>query len=367
MAEEKFCLPTLYGLSKKGKVKQWGTWVEDNEDGTAMLNVESGLVGGKIRFIPKVIKKGKNIGKSNETTPFTQAVSEAKSAWNKKRNKNYEPKIMDPNNYIPRIMLPMLAKDPGAGKIVYPCYIQPKLNGVCDLTEDESIILHHTRGGHLFKCVGHLDPFIKNMRIPAPLHGELYKHGWSLQKIGSYTKKLKPDSHLLEYWIYDIAWLNMSFKDRLDWIINNISTDPLCPVKLTPTYLVHNKEEAKQYHDYFVQQGFEGGVLKNIDGNYIFEFRSEDIEKVKDFIDAEFEIVGGKEGVGIDSGCIIYKCKIESGLEFDVRPKGTVEERQELFKDLPNVIGEMLTVRFPEYTESGKPSQPIGIVVRDYE
>jgi len=175
VTEEKFCLPILYGLNKKGKVKQWETWIENNEDGTAMLNVESGLVGGKIRFIPKEIKKGKNIGKSNETTPFAQAVSEAKSAWNKKRDKNYELKIMDPNNYTPRIMLPMLAKDPDTGKIVYPCYIQPKLNGVCDLTEDSFNILHHTRGGKLFECVGHLDPFIKNMRIPAPLHGELYK------------------------------------------------------------------------------------------------------------------------------------------------------------------------------------------------
>ena len=149
--------------------------------------------------------------------------------------------------------------------------------------------------------------------------------------------------------------------------MHNIPPSVNCPVKYTPTYLVNTKEEAKWYHDDFVQQGFEGGVLKNKDGLYIFEFRSENIEKVKDFMDAEFEIIGGKEGSGIDTGCIIYRCKTKDGQEFDVRPRGTVEERQELFKDLPNVIGEMLTVRFPEYTDSGKPSQPVGIVVRDYE
>lgn len=360
-------LETLYGLSRIGKIKQWTAWVEQNDDDTAMLNIETGYVGGKIRLIPKLIKKGKNIGKKNETTPFQQALSEAQSSWNKKRNKNYEPELIDPNNYIPRVMLPMLAKDPDAGKIVYPCYIQPKLNGICDLTEDISTILHHSRGGKNFEAVGHLDQFILDLNAPAPLHGELYKHGWSLQKISSYSKKIKPDSHLLEYWIYDIAWLNMPFEDRITWLMKNIPANENCPVKYTPTHIVNNKEEAKQLHDYFVQMGFEGAVLKNKNGMYIYEFRSKDIEKMKDFIDAEFEIIGGKEGVGIDTGCIIYRCKTKDGLEFDVRPKGTVEERQELFKDLPNVIGEMLTVRFPELTDSGIPSQPIGIVVRDYE
>ena len=361
-------LPILYGLSKKGKVKQWRTWVEENEDGTAMINVESGYVGGKIRLSPKLIKKGKNIGKSNETTPFTQALSEVKSAWSKRRNVNYELEIMDPNNYVPRVMLPQLAKDPKKGKIVFPCYIQPKLNGVCNLTEDiKSEILHHTRGGKLFTAVSHLDKYISQMNTPAPLHGELYKHGWSLQKISSYTKKLKPDSHLLEYWVYDIAWLGIPFGDRLTYLTSHIPQSTNIPIKMTPTFLVNNYAEAKAYHDSFVADGFEGAILKNIAGFYIFEFRSDNIEKMKDFQNAEFEIVGGKEGVGTDTGCIIYRCKIESGLEFDVRPRGTVEERQELFINLPNDIGEMLTIRFPEYTDSGLPSQPVGIVVRDYE
>ncbi len=360
-------LPTLYGLSRIGKVKQWTAWVEQNDDGTAMLNVETGYVGGKIRLIPKVIKAGKNIGKKNETTPFTQALSEAKSSWNRKRDKNYELEQVDPNNYTPRVMLPMLAKDPDDGKIVYPCYIQPKLNGVCDLVEVIPSLIHHTRGGKTFDLVGHLDPFIKDLNAPAPLHGELYKHGWSLQKISSYTKKIKPDSHLLEYWLYDIAWLNVPFDQRVKWLMDNIPDSKNCPVKYTPTYLVNNKEEAKWYHDDFVQQGFEGGVLKNKDGLYIFEFRSENIEKMKDFKDAEFRITGGKEGVGIDTGCIIYRCITKEGLEFDVRPRGTVEERQELYNNLSNDIGEMLTVRFPELNESGIPSQPVGIVVRDYE
>ena len=128
-------LQKLFGLSRVGKVKQWQAFVEENENGTATMIVETGYVGQKIRPIPKIIKKGKNIAKSNETTPFAQAVSEAQSKWNGKRDENYELEMIDPNNYTPRLMLPMLAKKPGKGKIIYPCSVQPKFNGVCKLGE----------------------------------------------------------------------------------------------------------------------------------------------------------------------------------------------------------------------------------------
>jgi len=361
-------LPTLYGLSKNGKVKQWRTWAEKNEDGTATINVESGYIDGKIRIIPKIIKEGKNIGKKNETTPFEQAESECKSSWNRKRDQNYETEIIDPSTYRPRIMLPMLAKGPKKGKIVFPCYIQPKLNGVCNLAEDtDKEILHHSRGGKLFNTIKHLDKYIKEIRTPSPLHGELYKHGWSLQRIGSYTKELKPDFNVLEYWVYDIAWLGKPFEERWNYLERTIVSSGSNPIKLTPTFIVNSYAEAKIYHDKWVLEGFEGAMLKNINGFYMYEFNSDDIEKMKEFDDDEFKIVGGKEGVGADAGCIIYRCQTKTGLEFDVRPRGTVEERQEMFRDLPKDIGKMLTVRFPELTDSGIPSQPVGIVVRDYE
>ena len=376
-------LPILYGVSRTGKVKQWQASAQSNDDGTATIIINSGYVGGKIRDIPKVIKKGKNIGKTNETTPFEQAVSEIESQWTSKRDENYEPEQMDPNNYIPRLMLPQLAKGVGKGKIVYPAYIQPKLNGVCDLAEppmvppkyspSPDLIQHHSRGGHLFDTLTHLDPWIKKLNPPAPVHGELYFHGWSLQKIGSYTKKVKPDQHLLEYWLYDLAWVGPKFRERITWLeeeIAKLGSDS--PIKFTPTSVVNNYYEAKRYHDMCVQNGFEGAMLKNTDGIYKFQYNSDDLEKVKAFQDSEFEIIGGKEGVGADEGCIIYRCITESGLEFDARPRGTQEDRRQMLIDLPNVIGKKLTVRYAELSDDGIPLQPVGIpaeaeAVRDYE
>jgi DNA ligase-1 len=378
---EKFEVPILYGMSKNGKVKQWQAKVVMNENRTATIIIESGYVDGKIQEKPKLIKKGKNIGKVNETTPFEQAVSESKSKWNAKRDDNYEPEQMNPNNYIPRLMLPQCAMKPGAGKIVYPAYIQPKLNGVCNLAElcpDSKFnytLHHHTRGGHLFETLQHLDEWLLRLDAPAPVHGELYKHGWSLQKIGSYTKKIKTDQHLLEYWLYDIGWLEVTFKYRIRWLQFHIGElnkfFPECPIKFVPTKIVNDPIEAKLVHDTFVQQGFEGAMLRNVNGMYMYQFNSDDLVKMKSFQDDEFEIVGGKEGTGTDEGCIIYRCITESGSEFDTRPRGTVENRKQMFIDLPNAIGKMLTVRYAELSEDGIPLQPVGIpeaeAIRDYE
>lgn len=379
---EKVELPMLYGVSRLGKIKQWQAKVEIDEYSRPTIIIESGYVGGKIRAMPKLVTKGKNIGKSNETTPFDQAVLQIQSQWNGKRDENYEPEIMDPNNYTPRLMLPQLAKGVDKGKIIYPCFIQPKLNGVCDLAEvyssnfRDDTILHHSRGGHTFNTLTHLDQWISKINAPSPIHGELYYHGWSLQKIGGYTKKMRPDQHLLEYWLYDMAWIGPTFEQRIQWLVDVLKyitrNFPECPIKLTPTQIVFNYTEAKIFHDKCVQDGFEGAMLKNKAGIYMFQYNSNDIEKLKAYQDSEFEIIGGKEGTGTDTECIIYRCITENGGKFDARPRGTVEDRKEMLINLPNDLGKMLTVRYAELSDDGIPLQPVGVpaeaeAVRDYE
>jgi DNA ligase-1 len=261
--------------------------------------------------------------------------------------------------------------------------MQPKFNGICNLAEvtlathvpRKEIILHHSRGGQLFETLEHLDRWIIEMNPPAPLHGELYVHGWSLQKIGAYAKKIKPDQHLLEFWVYDMAQLNVPFIERFGWVqlhVTKLMMDyPECPIQVAPTVLVNSYEEAKQWHDAWVAEGYEGGMLKNKEGLYMFQYNSNDIEKVKEFLDDEFEIIGGKAGTGTDEDCIIYRCITKEGKEFDARPRGSVEDRKQMLINLPNDIGKKLTIRFAEWSEDGVPLQPVGIpeaeAVRDYE
>jgi DNA ligase-1 len=361
---------TLYGVTKNNKIKTWTIIVnQDAGKNEANIITISGLYEGKMKITEKTISKGKNIGKSNETTPYEQALLEAESKWKKQLNKNYNISKPNLNNYVPNIILPMLAKPPKKGKIKFPCFMQPKLNGICNLSEiKDNKVIHHSRGGKEFQFLEYLDKYIKKLNCHVPLHGELYKHGWSLQKIGSYVKELKDDRYDLEFWIYDIADPNMTFKERNLWLQKNINHEyNNSPIKYTPTIIVEDYNQVDNMHDEYVKNGFEGGMLKNINGYYLYQYNSNDIEKVKSFIDDEFKIIGGKEGTGLDKGCIIFKCITNSGKEFDVRPIGTVNERKNMFDNLSKYIGKKLTVKFAEYTEEGCPSQPVGLIIRDYE
>ena len=108
-------------------------------------------------------------------------------------------------------------------------------------------------------------------------------------------------------------------------------------------------------------------MVRNQNSIYKYKHRSYDLQKVKRFIDNEFEIIGGKDGEGRESGLVIYRCTTSGGLEFDVRPKGTHKERAKIFKDLDSYVGKLLTVKYQELTDDGRPRFPVGIAVRDYE
>ena len=90
--------------------------------------------------------------------------------------------------------------------------------------------------------------------------------------------------------------------------------------------------------------------------------------KLKSFKDDEFEIVGFKEGKGNDKNTIIFTCKIKnSSKTFEVRPRGTRDERTKMFDNGNSYIGKKMTVKYFELTDEGIPRFPVGVAVRDYE
>ena len=94
------------------------------------------------------------------------------------------------------------------------------------------------------------------------------------------------------------------------------------------------------------------------------------VHRIASRFDDEFEIVDFKEGKGNDKGTIIFKCKTNAGGEdkfFEVRPRGTREERKEMFENGKDYIGKKITVKYFELTDENIPRFPVGIAIRDYE
>lgn len=383
--------PELFQEASTGKMKRWKIWVREPEGaeadvGSAVICEEHGLVGGK--QIPEliVIDEGKNIGKANETTPWEQAISEAQSKWNKKKDKGYTQKGEVANTSV---ILPMLAEKYAQRKssIVFPAFTQPKLNGVrCVVHTD---LRYQSRLGKFWTTLTHLDIDLEKLvkEIDAPLDGEAYIHGLNLQDIGSLIKKERLEaqecgyqSSDVEYWIFDQI-SNDSFKTRylelndaflklgakLDMTtLEKMTVLRLGKVVLVPIATVNNHEDIQPIHNQYVAEGFEGTMIRN-DAEYRVTHRSPDLQKKKDFLDDEFEITGAKEATGRDKGTAVLRCKTKEGLEFEVRPIGTWEQRADYWKNWQSLVGLKATVRFQELTKDKIPFHGRVMAIRDYE
>jgi DNA ligase-1 len=367
----------LYGKSSTGKVKVWSVSVSKLGDGSAYIEIQHGYIDGKKQTDFKMIEEGKNIGKSNETTPYEQALSEAKSLLNKKIDEGYAESIDMIKSESSGRFLPMLAHkwQDHSSKIKFPAVIQPKLDGFrCLARKEGGSVSMWTRKGKIIDAPVEIRKELNLiLKEGECTDGELYRHGWGFQRIASAIKKRGKDTPGLHYYIYDSPILKLDYKTRfIDRWNEYHSTDLSSPntvseterIKIVPTIYVNSKSEMLEQESKCIEASFEGLMIRNISSPYEFKNRSYGLQKVKQFEDAEYKIIGGKEGQGREAGMVIFKCETSSGLTFDVRPRGTAEERSNMWKNLAKYIGKPLTVKFQGLTDDGRPRFPVGLHVR---
>ena len=372
----------LYARASTGKIKTWQIGVTAEEVGTATIWTMHGFVDGKKQLKPKPVKVGKNLGKKNATTPYEQAVSDALSKHKKQIDKKYITEIPDGTNESP-IYLPMLAKKIKDSWIRYPCMVQPKLNGVRSLNKKVSPTLIDITS-RKFKSYNetmiHLqEPLLEMLDLNQIFDGELYFYGFTFQQIIRRVKKLREDSHRIQLWVYDMADETMVSEER-NRMYNALIPDDHPHIIKVPTEVAQNMEDIQRFHAQNVGLGFEGTIVRNFGEKYRFDYRSPNLLKKKDFIDAEFNIVGGEAEViaevNDETGEItereavvfIYDVGDGSGRTFKARPRGNIDQRVKWLQDIDLLKGEPMTVRFLEYSEDGIPTgNTVGLVVRDYE
>jgi ATP-dependent DNA ligase len=381
--------PVLYKKDKSDKVRIWNiSAVLNCDDNTYWIKTEYGQKDGKIIVTEKEITEGKNIGKKNETTIEKQLVLVCDKTFKDKKEKEEYIETLDEINDEKqnKSFCPMLADkwDPNSKTkrkidITFPCFIQPKLDGIrCLSYLKKNEIVNQSRQLKYFKNLDHINKELDIIFKKFPdliFDGELYNHDIVFNKIAGIvkTEKLKEgDKEKLEqiqYHIYDcfVEKNDQAFSERFDLLQKANSMKEWKYLKFVPTLVCKDKDEVvNKFHPQFIEQKFEGSILRN--KNSVYEFnRTKHLQKFKTFEDDEFEIINFKEGTGHDLGTVVWKCKTKSGKEFDVRPIGTVEERSELFKNAPKLIGKMLTVTYQELSEFGVPRFPVGKNIRDYE
>lgn len=366
--DQQFTLPTLYKYAKSGATQQWRIWANDLGVDGASYSTEYGQVGGKLQTTTVEVREGKNLGRSNESTPYAQAISEAQSKWNLQRDKGYSDGAPQPL----RATSPMLAYSYAdhIESITFPCHWQPKLDGIRCIVErngDEITLL--SRKGKEFDTLPHLaEQLLEILDDGDIFDGELYVHGVPFQTVVSWIKKQQPETAQVRYNVYDMV-RDEPFGKRF--------FTRLCPkighrqghINTVHTGILNSHTEINTILAEQEARGYEGIMLRVGDCTYQTGHRSSQLLKVKTFIDQEFVITGAEENKGRQKGQCSFICVTDRGAEFTVKPVGTDAQRREYWQRHQELVGKLLTVRFFEWTTSDppKPRFPVGIAVRDYE
>jgi len=256
-------------------------------------------------------------------------------------------------------------------------YIQPKLDGVrCLFTKDGAF----SRTGKQFMNVAHIHaeliPFFQQ-QPDVVLDGELYNHKLKndFEKIISLVRKQKPTAddrlearQLVQFHVYDYfdGVMYDSYKTRMHQL--GVSDIYNKSIKYVQAYKVNNYDESRIYHKDFLNQGYEGSIIR-LDGLYKHG-RSYDLMKFKDFSDTEATIIGYETGKGKREGTIgKFLMQDDEGVKFGCPPgKGyNYKDLANILDNIGDYIGKRATFTYFQRTQAGSYRHPLFKCIRNYE
>ena len=282
---------------------------------------------------------------------------------------------------------PMLAYPVSDKPIDYnnTVFMQPKLDGVRCLIQAENLPFDmgyepvaYSRTGKQWLNIDHILQSLKPFFQDNPdviLDGELYNHALrnDFEKIISCVRKTKPtpidrveSRKLVQFHCYDYVDETMPFVDRAH-ILPELLREPLpYGVKLVETTPVHDDKDAKLYHKYLLEKGYEGSILRT---NEVYKCgRSWSLRKFKDFHDAEAKLISWVEGKGKRKGTIGKFMAIDAdGNEFGMPVMDNFKKLQTMFKEMQSWVGKEATFTYFERTKAGSYRHPLFKAIRDYE
>lgn len=165
--------------------------------------------------------------------------------------------------------------------------------------------------------------------------------------------------------VYDTNQPDLNQTSRFE-ILDELDTSPFEGIRKVDTQEIFSQDEISEYHDRYVEDGYEGVVLRSKELVYKSGKRSLYMRKYKDFMDSEFEITGIECDDGVDRDQFVWLCTNGTRI-FRVKPMGTREQKYEWYENSEDYIGKQLTVRYQEVSSDGDLRFARGTSIRDYE
>lgn len=215
--------------------------------------------------------------------------------------------------------------------------------------------------------------YVKNGVWPV-FDGEFYTHGWELSSSITSTQTKHPEAERLQYHVFDIVtypeWIRGQCKAEAhfrDVLLGDTLPVPGGPIVHVPSIITVDPEEAKLITQAYVEDGYEGAVLKGVHSLYEFK-RSKAWMKFKPFEDADLPVVGLDLG-WLDSQGQMYEDgdpraagtrAVRSlivdinGVKTHVGSGLTHDQRKDFCAHPEKVVGKTATVRYQRVSEDGR-------------
>lgn len=357
-------------------------------------------------IIHGIIGTNNKINISYLNTSQKNTDNEIQSKINEKRKKGYKylNELKD-NNELPKFeellsylnaylsndrtdgngkLLPMLAKtfditDKTFNKRTY--ISQPKINGVrCFISAHRNTndlfkpisLQFQSREGIIWKTLNYLEEVLLEL-LPKNvlndmveeeyiLDGELYVPDLTINMINSAIKNPNiRENKWIQFWCYDLAIENMPQVSRLHYLqrnlyrydlINDLKSHKENLSKLimvnTDFHFNNDVDAAIRSRDEYINQGFEGLILREDNGEYQFGKRNATMLKFKRYTDGKFEIVdihpeGNKRNIAL------ITCKNDiNDYTFECHVGGTLDYQEYVLNHKDEFIGKYMFIKYGE-------------------
>lgn len=199
------------------------------------------------------------------------------------------------------------------------------------------------------------------------LDGEVYTKDWNLSmSIVKRSTQNHPDQDKLRYHIWDCLTLK-EWKAGRSNVSNHDRKKRLLPwskakyIELVSSKTANNDSELQNIYLEYLEQGYEGAILKNPEGIYECGRRSPNWLKIKPWSDADLNIIGSYPGEGKHLGRIgglVLEGKVDwNGKIFNVRTEvgtGFSDEERQWFQiqmDTGSLQGKIVEIKFQSIAE----------------
>lgn len=269
-------------------------------------------------------------------------------------------------------------------EVEYPCLIQPKLDGI------RCVAISGVAYSRKMKPIP--NQFIQKFFVDNNLHGldgELMVHG-DFNKVQSAIMSQDGEPNFY-YAVYDYWDSDLPYSGRASLYVNKV-LELRQPerVKNVQSIVVSNPQSVEEELQRFIDQGYEGGMLRKPNGKYKqgrSTFKEGYLLKLKRFLDDEAVIIGFEEKMtntntkevdergytkrsskkeGLVPANTLGSLQVDwNGVIFNIGSGFNDEQRKEIWDNKDKYLGKLVTFRYQELSSYGVPRFPTFKWVRE--